>query len=240
MTIKFITFGGGKSYIDAANRLIKQAERFRLFDSCTAFTDADLKNNTSFWDAHGEFIEANTRGYGYWIWKPWLIKNEMAKLDTGDILVYLDSGCELIQTQVFEFKKCIRAARTDSIVGDYYLNNIENQWTKMDLLDVMGCTDPQYTNSPQRTATGLIFLITDEVKDLIDQWCALSSNYHLIDDSPSVNRELPMFKEHRHDQSIFSLLSKKLNLFSSVRINNAVHIARNRSGKSVLPFEISF
>ena len=38
-----------------------------------------------------------------------------------------------------------------------------------------------------------------------------SNNYHLIDDSPSIEANFSCFKENRHDQSIFSILSKLYN-----------------------------
>jgi len=42
----------------------------------------------------------------------------------------------------------------------------------------------------------------------------------------------PEFKEHRHDQSTFSLLTKKYGLFSSHSILNCVRANRNKSGIS--------
>ena len=36
-----------------------------------------------------------TRGYGYWSWKPFIISKTLEKIDEGDILLYIDIGCEL-------------------------------------------------------------------------------------------------------------------------------------------------
>ena len=66
-----------------------------------------------------------------------------------------------------------------------------------------------------------------------------SQNYHFIDDSPSIYINFSCFVEHRHDQSIFSLLTKKYNLFSEYSLNDegyipmdAIDIHRNKSGIS--------
>lgn len=96
MSKEFITFGaGGDNYIEAGNRLIEQAKSLELFDKITLYKDADLKADTEFWEKHGDFIEKNKRGYGYWIWKPYLIKKSMDSMKDGDILLYADCGCEI-------------------------------------------------------------------------------------------------------------------------------------------------
>lgn len=73
----FITFGaGGQNYIDAGKRLIKQAKSTGYFDKTILYTEKDLKNDKHFWNPHSEFISKNKRGYGYWIWKSYIIKKQ--------------------------------------------------------------------------------------------------------------------------------------------------------------------
>ena len=89
-----ITFAAGsQKYIDAANRLISQAISTNIFDKTILYTAEDLQSDTEFWFKHGIFIENNPRGYGYWLWKPYLIKKTMLKMKHGDVLLYLDCGC---------------------------------------------------------------------------------------------------------------------------------------------------
>ena len=46
--------------------------------------------------------------------------------------------------------------------------------------------------------------------ELVEKWYDIMSNhYHLIDDSPSFLPNDHSFVEHRHDQSVFSLLRYK-------------------------------
>ena len=97
MTIKFLTFGGGgQRYRDASMRLGSEAENTQLFDKIYALTDHDLssKLHLKFYKKFQSFLEENKRGYGYWLWKPYLISWAMQDLKDGDILVYADSGCE--------------------------------------------------------------------------------------------------------------------------------------------------
>ena len=82
----FITFGGGeKKYINAGIRLFKQAESTLFFNKTILYTDRYLKNDKKFWDKHSEFILRNKKGYGYWIWKSYIIKKTMENMKNGNI-----------------------------------------------------------------------------------------------------------------------------------------------------------
>lgn len=35
------------------------------------------------------------RGAGYWVWKPEVLRLNLEKMEYGDILMFVDSGCEL-------------------------------------------------------------------------------------------------------------------------------------------------
>ena len=39
-------------------------------------TDEHLKIDKLFWENHGKIIENNSRGYGYWLWKPYIVKKQ--------------------------------------------------------------------------------------------------------------------------------------------------------------------
>ena len=56
-------------------------------------------------------------------------------------------------------------------------------------------------------ATALVLRAGPETFDLVREWEARMRNVSLIDDSPSPQGEHPEFRNHRHDQSIFTLLA---------------------------------
>ena len=71
MSKHFITFGAGDNkYINAGSRLCKQANDCKLFDNIELYGKTQLQNNNDFWKKHRFFIEKNSRGFGYWLWKP--------------------------------------------------------------------------------------------------------------------------------------------------------------------------
>jgi hypothetical protein len=86
--IVFITFSDGIKY--KYDRIIEEAKTSKFFKECIPYTLKDLDKN--FIDKHTKFIENNSRGYGYWIWKPYIILQTMEKLNYNDIIIFSDSG----------------------------------------------------------------------------------------------------------------------------------------------------
>ncbi len=230
----FITFcGGQRNFHDAANRLYNQVLNLNLFNGMKIYTDKELKNDHIFWGKHQQFIKRNPRGWGCWIWKPYIIKKTIDMMKNGDTLLYLDSGCEVDITKKQRMINCFNYAKRDLIVGSQ--NCIERRWNKMDLMAEMDIIDDKNLSSKQREAGANMFYINDKTRKFIDKWYELACQYHNIDDSPSKFPNFHNFVEHRHDQSIFSLLSKKTGIYcKEYSINNAVEYIRNRSGKSTL------
>jgi hypothetical protein len=74
----------------------------------------------------------------------------------------------------------------------------------------------------------------------MDEWYKHSCNYHLITDHHSVLPNADGFIEHRHDQSLFSLLMKKhgfVQIGFEVEINMKVPFwARRNFSKQTLIF----
>lgn len=235
MTKYFITFGaGGNNFYEAGKRLINQAEKLELFDKIIFYTDKDLKNDIDFWKQHSTFIENNKRGYGYYIWKSYIIKKTMEKMKDNDILLHLDAGCEIDIREKEDMIKYLELIKTNYIIGTDLCN--EKDWTKMDLILKLDMLDDKYLNSHQRQGGANLFLICDKTRNLVNEWYELGCDYHNIDDSPSIVPNIVTFREHRHDQSIFSLLTKKYNLYSSISLYNCkcIHSNRNKTGVSQL------
>ncbi len=232
MSKYFITFGGGsENYIDAGKRLIKQADNIKLFDKHILYTDTYLRNDSLFWDMHGDFIKNNKRGYGYWIWKPYIIKKTLEQMNENDILLYLDGGCEIDCGKKHVMEQFFGYVKNDNIINSKTIFK-ENQWDKMDLIQYLSMNADKYLNTPQYQAGTILMVKCDIVESLINEWYSIACNYHMLDDTPSISKNSNNFCEHRHDQSIYSLLIKKYNITSSKNMADCVETIRNRSGIS--------
>jgi hypothetical protein len=238
MKIQFVTFGSHANFIDAANRLTKQAAKLDVFTDIKLYTGDDLRQDAVFWNTHGDFVEANPRGYGYWLWKPYIVKKTMEELNDNDILLFLDSGCEIDFHQKSAFEKLIEVVKVHKLLGTYALQ--EMLYNKMDLIQKLDANHPDYLESTQRQPGCVLYLICDETRNLVNEWYNLACDYHNIDDSPSILPNPPDFNEHRHDQSIFSILTKKRNLFNDYlefemrQEQPVIYCRRNRTGDSML------
>ena len=227
----FITFGGPtQNYIDAGNRLINQEKDLSLFDDIKLYTHDNLKKYDFFWNKHKDFIQKNKRGYGYWLWKPYIIKKKMESINDGDILLYLDCGCELGKEKKKNLIDFFKYIEKDNIIGSP--TALEKDWCKMDLIEYLDLKDSEYLNTAQRQAGAILFLVCEKTRKLVNEWYEICCNYHLLDDTPSISKNLTGFWEHRHDQAIFSLLTKKYNIYSNKNLYDCIYILQNKTGIS--------
>lgn len=199
--------GGGQNFYDALNRISEELSRTNIFDEIVKFTDIDLKKDSEFWRERKDFIEKNKRGYGYWLWKPYLIKKTLDKMNEGDILLYLDSGCEVKNDNNNKLKELLKKCEKFNILYTS-TGKLEKEYTKMDIFSRMNMISGEVLNSIQHQACVLFIKKNDNTTSFINDWYSIACNYNLIDDSSSILSNDSSFVENRHDQSIFSLLVK--------------------------------
>jgi len=215
----FLSFAGGDDkWFFCLRHLRERAIEIGVFDSVLDYTPEDLP--ADFLLRHGEFLEKNKRGYGYWLWKPYLILKQMERMNNGDTLLFLDSGCDIVVSQKADLVRLIELVKTELIIGSKYPSP-ERKWSKMDLISALGGNNEQSLNSYQYQGGVNLFYKCDLVMVLLNEWYETCCNYHLLDDSPSVLPNDVGFCEHRHDQSVFSLLLKKYNIQSKYSLPGA-------------------
>ena len=90
MAIFFITYGD-KYFEQSKIRICKEAKKFG-FDKILCFSPIDLTDE--FISKKKDFIQEK-RGAGYWLWKPFILLNVFNRMQSDDIIVYLDSGCSI-------------------------------------------------------------------------------------------------------------------------------------------------
>jgi len=213
--IHLLTFAAGPDFRGSLTALRQEAARVSLFDELHVWDESILTSDAAFWEQHGEFISSHPRGWGYWLWKPYIVLKLLAQLADDDIVVYMDGGCQLNVTpdSVARLADYVRAARESphGMISFSLRYFTESRFTKMDTAHALRATDTLYMDSKQ--LVGGIFVArkcnhtTNLFRECYAACCA--DNYHLIDDTPSILPNAADFQEHRHDQSVFSLLRKK-------------------------------
>ena len=206
--IHFISFGGPTpNYHNTLHRVCYEAKAFGEFASIQGYTEEKLKSDLPFWNKHGEFIESNPRGYGYWVWKSYLILQRLHQIPEGDILVYADAGCSINSGGKARFNDYIDMLNTtESGVLAFQLEHKTRGYTKRKVYDYFGMS-PETDDSLQNLATIILLKKNANSLKLVTEWNEIMQKYHLINDY-GVSNEHPEFVENRHDQSIWSMLLK--------------------------------
>jgi hypothetical protein len=210
MRLVFVTYAN-QVYDRALERITAEAKRFP-FDEVCAVREIDLFGS-EFWSAHGAFIQANPRGAGYWLWKPYIVGQMLATMADGDVLLYADAGCTLDASKLPRFSEYVHlvSAHPSGVLAFNMAWNLQRFYTKKIVVDEVGAD----LDIGQIAATAFMMRASPETRALVAEWLALCSKHSLIDNSPSVAAdgtllpEDPSFREHRHDQAIWSLLLHK-------------------------------
>lgn len=227
MICTFLTFADSRLSRSLA-RLRSEAEQLGVFDQIYALDEAAL--DEPFKRKYQNFLRADVRGYGYWCWKPQVIKQTLDRLSFGDILLYTDVGCEFNQLgidRLRDYFQIVSQSKTGILAfqavppelplvydGRALPDLTERLWTKGDVFDYFSVrSNEEIVNTPSYGA-GIIVLQKSLISmNFIDLWIkAIDYSFNLLDDSPSVSKNLDGFIEHRHDQSIFSIMCKLHNV----------------------------
>lgn len=204
--ITLLSFGDTR-YTKSQQRLLKSAFKFGI-------NKAILKNQNDLFREHRKFIEENQytlrqkRGYGYWIWKPYLIDQALKNhIDEGELLFWCDSGVEILAPLQILIEKM------EGDILAFHIDHKNEEHVKMKIYVEMGVSDDEIQSYKDATqcAAGYAFYRNSELsRKFVREWLELCTTPFLIDDTPTPTlRELPRFKENRHDQAIFSMLVHK-------------------------------
>jgi hypothetical protein len=210
----FLTFGAGlPNWRGAANRLGSQARESGWFESSIVLTDRDLASRyPHFSKQHAAVLNLRTRGYGYWIWKSFLISEVWEGLRSRhDGIMYLDSGCE------FNVKSRDARGRLGSyfdtaadlgLFAVHLPGHPEHEWSRVVTMDRLGLSQSD-RSSPQ--VQGGILIATEGSMALVREWQSIcvEQDYRFVKDPPRGEGSAAGFRSHRHDQSIFSGLVKQ-------------------------------
>jgi hypothetical protein len=183
-------------------------------DECAAWTDSRLRE-TAFYRAHEDIFRA-PRGFGYWLWKPFLIRCELERLSAGDIVIYYDVGRRHYPYRITRsldplLDWCVRS-NGGMLPGVYVPGYGPNRkWIKRECFVMMGCDSPEFWEHPQVQATYSIWQKSARAEAFVDEWLGWCTNpAALTDDIADANiPNFPEFVEHRHDQAIATLLTIK-------------------------------
>lgn len=175
-----------------------------LFDRSISLSPRSLSR--SFRRQHASIL-SQARGAGLWLWKPYIVLETLRKLRHGDVLFYCDSGSYFKASAV----PLLDLARAERSVICFNVGHLERHWSKRDAFLLMECDSPEVANTPMRLATFIVVRKSESSIEFFEQYLSYASDYRIVSDAPN-EMGLPNydgFQENRHDQTVFSLLTKK-------------------------------
>ena len=208
----------------SVDRIRKQAKESNYYDEIKILgpSDFDEKMKSKF-----QLMKKNERkkGYGYWFWKPIFLSKIISGLKPDDIVHYADIGCHIQNknSRFHDYLDILTKKENFVLPFQYFIDHrkfskdisfIERQeyeYTKSDLLNYFNFLEnKKITHSPQFWAGSFFLKNCERAKNFLNEWINIfHKRFELINDSNSNIKNFDGFKEHRHDQSVFSLLCKK-------------------------------
>lgn len=204
-----------------------------VYSSVCVWDESDL--DEGFRAKYKDLLRPGSRGFGYWVWKPHLILSMLNMVNDGDIVHYADIGCWLNlegKSRLSEYFSIVERSKTGILAFQWKKTKIDDKlnwytlperaWTKGDLLDHFSVRQrAEIVDSEQIVATSIFFRKSLKTVQFLHDWISVWDHcMSLLDDSPSVGGDLDGFIEHRHDQSVFSILGKSygIDTISSIEI----------------------
>ena len=180
-------------------------------------------------------ILTRKRGNGYWIWKPYFIlKTLKDKLNIGDYLIYTDSAILYLDNVEKIIKFMISKNEDIWAIRTKYL---ERQYSKRDAFILLDVDSSIYADTYQYMAGIQIYKKTEFSINFVEKLLNYSTDKRIITDDPNT-QGLPNYKgfiDNRHDQTILSLLTKKLR-FSHLNINKTKACDINKIDVNLMPY----
>jgi hypothetical protein len=179
------------------------------FDSVIQYSSKDI--DSLFFNKNKKIL-TQKRGAGYWLWKSYFIFQTLKNVREGDTVFYSDSGAEFVRS----VEPLLDLIQEKEVVGFKMSgNHKEGQYTRKAVIDKLGLNPNEVAKTNQDMASFIGVkktLHTEKEEHVIGTWLSYCQDPQLIMDTPREVDEFDEFIDHRHDQSLWSLVSKQFNV----------------------------
>ena len=238
----FLSFGNER-FIKSRESIINESKNINIFDYYILETESICKEKL-FQDVISK-IPTNRgpgRGYYYYMWKPYIIYKNLKKMNDGDILFYCDSGMKIINNDnnIKKFKFLFDSVSNSSTCESGILTfittgprekRLEYMFNLSQLFKHFNIESNKDITDTQQVQAGIsIFYKCKNSMKIVEEWFNTSQNYpEYFCGDPRVFPILKLIKQrsgyidHRHDQSIWSILCKIRNVNILTHDKNPIH-----------------
>lgn len=207
-------------------RFKKQANEMKVYKDIKIYGFDDLSENKRIQIENFKKKKQN-RLFGYACWKPEIILNYLKLIPSDAILQYSDIGCHLNYNGLQKLKEYATLAKKNDILAFQYKKPnfkeksykyqiyYEKEYSKGDLFNYFNLEMRDQIIHTEQFWSGTVFFKNNEIsKSFLFRWNEICKKNDLISDKESKIENHENFIEHRHDQSVFSILCKLNNVYS--------------------------
>ena len=171
---------------------------------------------TDFFAQKNAFILSRPRGAGYWIWKPFIILKTFENLEIGDAVLYTDAGLKVISdlSPLFELlKNEPNGGKIIFKVPEVRTTHKAKKWTKRDCFVLTDCDEEKYWNAPMTNGAVSLWIKNEENEKFLREWQKYLRDPRIVTDDVNMcgRANFLDFVDHRHDQSVLTILCAKYN-----------------------------
>lgn len=204
---------GNNRFLRSQQNLVDTAKQ--QFDGYISFLPENI--DVEFFNKHKHIFDQKS-GFGFFLWKPYIIHKALKHLNENDVLFYVDSGNSIVSnlTPLFEYLKndnkgiILFDNRDGAPAGTIWKNS---QWTKYDCFKKMNCLDSKYVNGNQVNASYVLLRKNKFVCEFINEFLQYCCDEEILTDlSNRYGSNFSDFTWHRWDQSVLSLLAIKYSI----------------------------
>jgi len=197
---------------------LRQAEDFGEFKTMRGYGPEDIP--APFYKKYKHIINRQ-RGGGYWLWRPIILLDALRKVREGDFLVYLDAGCTLNPLGKKRFHEYISLLDNSEygILSFQMSGNqgpgsleMEKKWTIREIFEYFGVQpNSDIGNCGQYLGGVFIMQKNEHLEKYMTMFMeAIMYDPLMCTDDYNKKNQIVEFRENRHEQSISSVLRKKI------------------------------
>lgn len=141
--IIFMSFADSK-YAPMLKRIKTEASDSHFFSEVRIFSERGFEE-----DYKRKYKERfKQRGFGYWMWKSYMVRRVLKEMNDNDILVYSDSGCTINANAKKRFEDYISHVKQvqSGILVFAQMKLLESAYTKADLFAYAGMHERAFHN----------------------------------------------------------------------------------------------
>jgi hypothetical protein len=206
--MKYIILYNDDTHTEHLNKLIQSVNQFLSDFEVIIFHKKDI--DSEFMNDNKCILECK-RGGGYWLWKSYIINKLLKNIDNDDIIFYIDSKYYFIERpkELLEPLSCrdILVWRNKPNEPSYLMK----QWCKLKVITETNIYKEVFEKNAEICWAGAFAIRrNDQTIEIMNQWLTLCTNPSYIVDTNEKNHK--EFIEHRHDQSLLSVVLIKNNI----------------------------